>query len=111
MSGTVMPVPTHSDVWPVYVMGLGDPMKVREKKSPNGRPTFSSGGLLKLLSKDGSTRSDKTASVHVLNMNEMGSLEAGQLYRAEGKIWFQPYESNQRVAYSITVEHLVEVEA
>lgn len=104
---TVLPVVTNGDAWPVIVVGMGDSMRPREKAAPDGRLTFTSGGILRVGGKDGTIRSDKSASVHVIEQPAGGVLELGTLYRAQGKVWVQPYESNSRVALSITVERLV----
>lgn len=105
---SAMPVLTHADLWPVLVQGLGDPLKPREKSAPDGRPTFSTGGILKLVRR-GETVSDKSASVHVINPPPGGRLQDETKYRAVGTVWVQPYENNSRMALSITVEALEEV--
>lgn len=108
--GTSLPVVTTADQWPVFVAGMGDPVRpIQEKRAPDGRIKLNSGGLLRVARKDGTIATDKSASVHVINAPEGGQLEFGQLYRAEGLVWVQPYESNQRVALSITVESLVKM--
>lgn len=104
---TMLPVKTDGVAWPVVVVGMGDSMRPREKAAPDGRLTFTSGGILRVGNKDGTIRSDKSASVHVIEQPAGGQLELGKLYRAEGAVWVQPYESNSRVALSITVERLV----
>jgi hypothetical protein len=110
--GTALPVRTHSDLTKIYVVGMGDAPKQRTdaktnlpKVNPNGEMTYSSGTILRVLTKDGSIRNDKTASIHV---TEPASVyELGQVYEAVGDIFVQPYESNGRVALSITVQALV----
>lgn len=104
-----MPVRTHSDHWTVTVVGMGEVPRAREGKfSPDGWQTYSSGSILRMARKDGGIRADKSASVHVTNPADF--YELGTIYVAQGWIFVQPYESNGRVALSITVEHLVPVE-
>lgn len=110
--GTALPVRTNSDLFEVYVVGMGDAPKQRTdsktnlpKVSPDGEITYSSGCILRVLAKDGTVRNEKTASIHV---TEPASIyELGQVYKADGTIFVQPYESNGRVALSITVQALV----
>lgn len=114
--GTSLPVRTHSDLTKVYVVGMGDAPKQRTdqktnlpKTNPNGEITYGSGCILRVLAKDGTVRNDKSASVHV---TEPASVyELGQVYEARGDIFVQPYESNGRVALSITVQALVPANA
>lgn len=111
-----LPVETHSSLWPVIAGGMGDPMKVRMKDgkpnlSPDGRLTYSSGAILVLTNKQGVAQTQKTASVHVIEGEEGAIFEYGQRVQAQGKIWVQPYEANNRIALSITVERLVPVTA
>jgi len=103
--GTQMPWVTDARVQTVIVLGMGEQPRSREKVSPKGEPTFSTGCLLKVLSKDGTTKIDKTASVNVINPAEVYDLAV--TYRAEGRIYVQPYENNGRIAYSILCEKLV----
>lgn len=103
--GTSLPVATTADEWPVIVMGMGGDPRQREKNSPDGRATYASGGIL-LVEREGEASANKSASVHVLDPSP---LKMGQIYRAVGKVWCQPYEANQRVALSITVERLLPV--
>lgn len=105
--GTSLPVETTADRWPVVVGGMGAPVKPREKAAPTGEQTHSSGCILMVQRKDGSVQPDKTASVHVLKPASV--YEFGTFYEARGKVWVQPYESNERMALSITVEQLVPV--
>lgn len=113
--GMKMPVQTHSDVFPVFTVGMGDSPKARQdqnkapKYAPNGEPTYGSGTILRQVTKDGTIRNDKSASVHVTKPASI--YELGQVYEAKGAVWVQPYESNGRVALSITVEQLVPVKA
>ncbi|UPK76332.1 hypothetical protein MU582_06735 [Nocardioidaceae bacterium SCSIO 66511] len=105
--GTSLPVETTADRWVVVVGGMGAPVKPREKAAPTGEQTHSSGCILMVQRKDGSVQPDKTASVHVLKPATV--YEFGTFYEARGKVWVQPYESNERMALSITVEQLVPV--
>lgn len=113
--GTQMPVETHSDLTPIYVVGMGDSPKARNdsdgrpKFAPSGEQTYASGCIARLLTKDGAVRNDKTASIHVTKPAAI--YELGQVYQAQGRVWVQPYESNGRVALSITVEQLVPAKA
>lgn len=102
---TSLPVLTHSEHWPMVCVGMGDSVKIRPKKAPDGRPTYSSGTILRTVNKDGEIKSDKTASVNVIEPAK--NYELGQFYRASGKVWVQPWENNGRMALSITVEKLV----
>jgi len=92
-------------LWPVTVIGMGESPKEREKASPDGEVTYASGCILRVQRKDGSLRADKSASVHVTK--PAGLYELGEIYRATGRVYVQPYESNGRMALSITVEQLV----
>lgn len=109
VGATQLPVKTDGAAWPVVVVGMGDSVRPREKTAPDGRLTFTSGGILRVASKDGTLRSDKSASVHVIEQPASGVLELGALYRADGAVWVQPWESNGRMALSITVERLVRI--
>ncbi|MGH3484712.1 MAG: hypothetical protein ACRDPQ_15940, partial [Nocardioidaceae bacterium] len=60
---------------------------------------------LRVQRKDGTLRADKSASVHVTK--PAGHYELGAIYKATGRVYVQPYESNGRMALSITVEQLV----
>lgn len=104
---TQMPVLTSGDLFEVITVGMGDAVRPREKKSPDGRLTYTSGTLLRVRAADGSVRTEKTASVHVIDPPKTGEpFQLGTMYRAAGTVWVQPYESNGRVALSITVERL-----
>lgn len=112
--GTAMPVKTHSDLWQMEVMGLGEKPTLREGKvTRDGELTYASGCLLRVLRKDGTVKVDKSASVHVTKPAAM--YEAGVTYRAQGRIFVQPYQSGEgasaRLALSITVEELVPAES
>lgn len=108
--GTSLPVKTNGKDWPVVVIGLGSPIRPREnsKPTPAGEITYASGCIL-MVERDGEASAQKSASVHVINPAPEGQYELGTKYRAEGRVYVQPYESNQRVALSITVERLVPV--
>lgn len=107
--GTRLPISTHSDFFPVYVVGMGEtPRERQDKASPMGEVTYSSGCILRSAKKDGSIRSDKSASVNVINPAAI--YELGVVYQAKGRVYVQPYESNSRIALSITVEQLVPAE-
>lgn len=104
-TATALPVATTAEMWPVTVIGMGESPKEREKASPTGEVTFSSGCILRMQRKDGSLRADKSASVHVTK--PAGVYELGVIYQATGRVFVQPYENNGRMALSITVEQLV----
>jgi hypothetical protein len=115
-----LPITTNSDLWPLRVAGTGERAKYRLKGerggaqtpalSPDGRPTLSSGCIARFLNQDGDLKSQKTASVHVINATTEDVFEPGE-YLADGLVWIQPYipEGSNRIAYSITVESLVPV--
>lgn len=105
---TRLPVATTSDVWPVYVVGLGSEPKQRDKAAITGEPTFSSQTLLMGGEKDGKDRPDKTASVHVIK--PAATYELGKKYVSKGRVYVQPYTPDGgRQTLSITVEELVPV--
>lgn len=102
--GTALPVATDARTWPVVVIGMDSEARPRDgKMSPDGRQTYASGCIL-MVDRGGDLRADKSASVHVV---EPATYALGQRYVAQGRVWVQPYENNQRVALSITVERLV----
>lgn len=104
--GTALPVHTHSDLWPVEVIGMGEnPRERKDKATPAGELTYSSGCILRRRQKDGSLRTDKSASIHVINPAAI--YELGAVYKAQGRVYVMPYESTGRLALSITVEGLV----
>lgn len=104
--GTALPVQTHSDMWQVEVIGMGEtPRERKDKASPMGEVTYSSGCILRRRQKDGSIRTDKSASVHVIDPAAI--YELGVIYQARGRVYVMPYESNGRLALSITVEGLI----
>jgi len=105
--GTRAPYETDSRLCPVFAVGLGDVPRQRDKAAPTGEVTFSTGTVLRVESRDGTVRNDKTASVNVLEPAPV--YELGTLYRSEGRVYLQPYESNGRVALSVTCQRLVPV--
>lgn len=105
LTGT--PVATTSELWPVFVTGMGEAPKPREKAAPTGEVTYSSGTILRRRSAEGALKVDKSASIHVLKPAAI--YELGQVYEAKGRVYVMPYEANSRVALSITVEELVPV--
>lgn len=109
---TGLPVATDARLWPVYVVGMDEPMGEREKRAPSGEITYRSGALLRSRRADGTARIDKTASVHVIHGSVGEVLTLGTLYQAQGRVWVQPYQpdGSRRFALSITVERLVPVE-
>lgn len=111
--GTALPVRTTSDLFPVYVIGMGGSPRPRGKATPDGEETHASGAILLMLRKDGTISPDKSASVHVVE--PAATYELGKKYRAQGAVWVQPYTSgsgdNARMALSITVQRLVPADA
>lgn len=107
--GTSFPVLTDARLFPVVVVGMGEAPRPREKASPEGEMTYSSGCVLMTLTKDGEARANKSASVHVID--PASTYELGRKYVAKGRVYVQPYESNARVTYSITCEQLVPADA
>ncbi|QDP94971.1 hypothetical protein FOE78_02715 [Microlunatus elymi] len=107
--GTALPVHTHSDLWQVEVIGLGETPREREKASPEGEVTYSTGCILRMRRKDGTIAADKAASVNVIK--QAAIYELGVIYKAQGRIYVQPWESNGRMTLSITVEGLVPADA
>lgn len=111
-TGFKLPVHTNSTLCPVIVAGLGAPKSdPRPKNSPDGRQTYASNTILMTLRNDGTVQPDKTASVHVIERAD--DYPIGTMFRAEGDIWVQPYQSgsgdSSRVSMSITVERLVPI--
>lgn len=104
---TPTPVATTSDLWPVHVVGMGESPRQREKAAVTGEPTYSSGCVLIGADKDGNDRAQKTASIHVIKPASVYAL--GERFVSKGRVYVMPYESNGRVALSITVEELVPV--
>lgn len=105
-TATALPVRTTADLWPVTVIGMGESPRVREgKTTPDGELTYGSGCILRVQRKDGEIKADKSASVHVTKPASV--YELGVEYVARGQVFVQPYESNGRMALSITVEELL----
>jgi len=103
---TAFPIETDSLMWPVSVLGFGEAPRKRDKTAPDGRPTYSTGTILRVQSKDGSIRADKTASVNVIEPLE--AYEIGVEYISAGTVFVQPYQNDaRRLVYYITVEKLV----
>lgn len=110
-AATPMPVATSSELWPLIVAGLGEMPRPREKQSPDGRGTFTTGTVLITANPDGSTRANKTASVNVIDADPSG-YALGTTFQAAGKIWVTPYTPDGgRSTLSVTVERLVPVTA
>jgi len=107
MSATSLPIITDGTTWPLVVVGLADTPRLREGKlTPDGRQTYASGCILRVVRAGGEVRSDKSASVHVVDPAAV--YELGQTYVGEGQIWVQPYTPDGgRSTLSITVERLV----
>ena len=104
-TATQLPVATTAELWPVTVIGMGDSPSQREKASPEGEVTYSSGCVLRMQRKDGQLKADKSASVNVIN--PATTYELGRIYVAKGRVYVQPWESNSRITLSVTVEQLV----
>lgn len=104
-----MPIATNADLWPVIVAGLGETPRPREKLAPDGRGTFTTGTVALMTGPDGTTRAQKSASVHVIEAAADG-YGLGVTYVAQGAVWVQPYTPDGgRSTLSITVERLVPV--
>ena len=104
-TATQLPIATTADLWPVTVIGMGESPSQREKASPEGEVTYSSGCVLRMQRKDGNLKADKAASVNVIN--PASTYELGRIYKAKGRVYVQPWESNTRITLSVTVEQLV----
>ena len=108
-TATQLPVATTAELWPVTVIGMGESPSQREKASPEGEVTYSSGCVLRMQRKDGQLKADKSASVNVIN--PASTYELGRIYVAKGRVYVQPWESNSRITLSVTVEQLVPADA
>ena len=108
-TATQLPIATTAELWPVTVIGMGESPKEREKASPEGEVTYSSGCVLRMQRKDGLLKADKAASVNVIN--PASTYELGRIYKAKGRVYVQPWESNTRITLSVTVEQLVPADA
>lgn len=111
---TKFPVCTDSQQWTVEGVGMGMAPKLREgKAAPTGEATYASGCILRVSRKDGELAVDKSASLHVLEPAAV--YELGVLYRAEGRVYVQPFMTgsgdSSRIAYSITCQRLVPAQA
>lgn len=109
--GTTQLIPTHSDLYPVYVVGMGvNPRERQGKFTPEGEVTYSSGCILRSLNKDGTVGISKAASINVVEPSAM--YELGTIYQAQGRIYVMAYTPNgsDRGTVSITVERLVPVD-
>ncbi len=111
---TQFPMCTDSKQWAVEVVGMGEEPRLREgKAAPTGEATYASGCILRVARKDGALKADKSASVHVIEPAAV--YELGVLYRAEGRVYVQPFMTGSgdsaRIAYSITCERLVPAQA
>ena len=105
--GGSMPIATTAELWRVVVAGLGETPRPREKCAPDGRGTFTTGTVVLMTGPDGTTRAQKTASVHVVEADPAG-YQLGMRYEAAGRVWVQPYTPDGgRSTLSITVERLV----
>lgn len=111
VEGTALPVATHSDLWQMECIGLGETPRLRQgKATPLGEVIYTSGCILRIRRKDGSVSADKSASVSVIEPAAM--YELGVIYRAEGRVYVQPWMTDGSMArsqLSITVEKLVPV--
>lgn len=106
--GTSLPVATTAEQFPVYAIGMGESPRQRDKATPEGEITYASGCILRMLRKDG-PKAEKAASVHVVDAAAI--YELGVIYKAEGRVWVQPYTPDGgRMTFSITVERLVPAE-
>jgi len=108
-TATQLPIATTADLWPVTVIGMGESPAQREKASPEGEVTYSSGCVLRMQRKDGQSKADKAASVNVIN--PATTYELGRIYMGNGRVYVQPWESNTRITLSVTVEQLVPADA
>ena len=108
-TATKLPIATTAELWPVKVIGMGEQPTQRDKASPEGEVTYASGCVLRMERKDGKLKADKAASVNVINPATV--YELGTVYQAKGRVYVQPWESNDRITLSVTVEQLVPVDA
>jgi hypothetical protein len=108
-TATKLPIATTAELWPVTVIGMGETPTERDKASPEGEVTYASGCVLRMERKDGKLKADKAASVNVIN--PASTYELGTVYKAKGRVYVQPWESNSRITLSVTVEQLVPADA
>lgn len=106
--GTSMPISTNAELFPVFVLGLGDSPKPSQSKSPLGTVKYTTGCLLKVRKADGTIGTDRTASISVINPVQ-GVYEEAQYYMAKGRVWVQPWlaQGGYKSNLSITCEELV----
>src|SRR5690606_38545104 len=104
-TATRLPIATTAELWPVTVLRRGEQPAERDTAPPEGEVTYSSGCVLRMERKDGKLKADKAASVNVINPASV--YELGKVYKARGRVYVQPWESNSRITLSITVEQLV----
>lgn len=111
VEGTALPVATHSQNWQLECIGLGETPRLRQgKATPEGEVIYSSGCILRVRRKDGTVAADKSAGINVIE--PAAAYELGVIYRAEGRIYVQPWTTDGSMArsqLSITVERLVPV--
>lgn len=109
MSATRMPIATtcgEGEVWGLSCIGLGESPRPREKQSPDGRATFTTGCVLRVAAADGTIRAQKAASINVIEAAAV--YEAGTAYVGQGLCWVTPYTPDGgRSTLSILVERLV----
>ena len=108
-TATQLPIATTAELWPVMVIGMGESPSQQEKASPENEVTYSSGCVLRMQRKDGQLKADKSASVNVIN--PATTYELGTIYKAQGRVYVQPWESNGRMTLSVLVEQLVPADA
>lgn len=114
------PFATNSQEYPVLVRltasGSGQERKDQKtqmvKTSPDGRPTHVVKAKVISEDKHGDPQEESNCFVNSIEPLEadVDILGAPKLFKAEGKIWVKPFVSNDRQAYSITVEKLVSVQ-
>lgn len=113
VEGTALPLATTSDLWQVEAIGLGETPRLRQgKATPLGEVIYTTGCILRSRRKDGSVTADKSASISVIEPAAI--YEIGTVFRAEGRIYVQPWMTDGSMArsqLSITVERLVPVGA
>lgn len=106
---TTWPIETDSMVWPVYVLALQDEVRERPKLAPDGsgRPTYSTGAMVRVKSKDGTIRLDRASGVNVIE-KPARPLVIGAEYVSDGAVFVQPWQNDAgKLVYSFTVERLV----
>jgi len=107
--GTPRIVLTHSEYWPVIVLGTGETPRARQTTTPTGESTFTTGCFLKEARKDGTVRTDRKATISVLK--PLPVYEDGVRYRAQGREWSNKWGSDGwGVEHAVIVEELVPLE-